>query len=152
MKKTLLLLIAVISATAFYGQTIAELKRNAENGDAQAQLELGKAYYKGENVNPDTTLAVQWINKSAEQGNAEAQLQLGLILEKQAFKWVKKSAEQDNAEAQFQIGIYFYNGTGVSQNEQKAKYWLEKAAKNGIEIAEMILKGLPAETEESKGQ
>lgn len=98
-----MLLIAVISATAFYGQSIDTLKMKAENGNAQAQLELGKAYYEGKIITADTTLAIQWFKQSAEQGNAKVQLELGICYKEQAFKWIKKSAEQENADAQFEL-------------------------------------------------
>jgi len=53
------------------------LKYNAENGNADAQLKFGQAYASGIDVPKDATESVKWYTKSAEQGNAEAQFHLG---------------------------------------------------------------------------
>lgn len=45
----------------------------AEQGDAEAQYNLGLCYYNGEGVQQDYTQAVHWWRKAAEQGNARAQ-------------------------------------------------------------------------------
>ena len=71
--------------------------------DAQAQLNLGKAYASGRGVPQDDMEAMKWIGKAAEQGNADAQYGLGLTYESgrglpqdyaEAVKWYRKAAEQ----------------------------------------------------------
>ena len=49
----------------------------AEQGDAQAQFNLGLMYDKGQGVKQDDVEAVKWYRKAAEQGLAQAQLNLG---------------------------------------------------------------------------
>ena len=44
----------------------------AEQGDADAQNNLGACYYHGQGVAKDYAEAVKWYNKAAEQGDAEA--------------------------------------------------------------------------------
>lgn len=51
----------------------------AEQGDAQAQYNLGFMYANGEGVPKNAAQAVTWYRKAAEQGVAEAQLNLGLM-------------------------------------------------------------------------
>ena len=58
-------------------RTINELKALADQGDAEAQNNLGLRYYNGEGVTKDYAEAVKWYRKAAEQGHAEAQFNLG---------------------------------------------------------------------------
>jgi TPR repeat protein len=50
----------------------------AEQGDAEAQFNLGVMYANGEGVPKDDVEAVKWYRKSAEQGYALAQFNLGV--------------------------------------------------------------------------
>ena len=58
---------------------IEEWKKSAEQGDAEAQYELGMAYYFGQGVEQDDKQAIEWYTKSAEQGNTSAQHELESI-------------------------------------------------------------------------
>ncbi len=92
---------------------IDQIKLSAEQGDADAQLELGIAYYLGEAVRQDYAEAVKWFKLAAEQGKALAQFQLGAAYDTgrgapqdyiKAVKWYRLSAEQGNEWAQFFLG------------------------------------------------
>ena len=50
----------------------------AEQGDAEAQNELGDMYYYGDGVPLDYNEAVKWFRLSAEKGDAYGQFSLGL--------------------------------------------------------------------------
>lgn len=122
-----------------------ENKKAAEYGDAEAQFNLGKMYYKGEGVARDYVQAEIWFTKVAEQGYAHAQFYLGNLYQKgygvpqdklQAVKWFTKAAEQGHAEAQFILGLCYYDGDGVLQDEVRAAKWFSKAAEQGHEDAQ----------------
>ena len=66
--------------------------------------EIGKAYYNGENVQKDMSIAIEYFRSAAEKGYATAQYKLGLCYE---------------------------NGNGISKDIEVAKYWYKKAAKQG---------------------
>ena len=78
-------------AVADYKEGVAAAKRGdfetefkefrvlADQGDAEAQFNLGYMYFKGRGVAQDYFEAVNWYRKSAEQGVAEAQINLGLM-------------------------------------------------------------------------
>ena len=51
----------------------------AEQGDAQAQYNLGIMYDNGQGVPQDDAEAVKWYRKAAEQGIAKAQYNLGVM-------------------------------------------------------------------------
>ncbi|HCN07703.1 MAG TPA: hypothetical protein DIT01_07195, partial [Lentisphaeria bacterium] len=54
-------------------------RKAAEQGDAAAQLNLGKMYATGLGVPEDDAEAFKWFRKAAEQGYADAQYHLGLM-------------------------------------------------------------------------
>ncbi len=62
-----------------YETALRELRPLANQGNAEAQFNLGGMYDKGEGVPQDDTEAVKWYRKAAEQGYAEAQYSLGLM-------------------------------------------------------------------------
>ncbi len=56
---------------------IDRYRKAAERGDAEAQFYIAEAYYEGDGVPHDCSLAAKWWLKAAEQGCAAAQYQLG---------------------------------------------------------------------------
>ena len=116
---------------------IALIRRSAEQGYADAQFNLGLAYYRGEGVSEDETQAIYWWRKAAEQGYAHAQYGLGEAYNQgkgvpqdyvQAVYWLREAAEQGYADAQSHLGLCYYNGEGVPQDYKQAVYWYRKAA------------------------
>ena len=56
-----------------------EILRKAEQGDSQAQFNLGVMYYDGRDVEQSYEIAAEWFRKSAEQGNSAAPYNLALM-------------------------------------------------------------------------
>ena len=54
----------------------------AEQGNAQAQTNLGYMYFLGHGVQKDDVEAVRWYQKAADQGDATAQCNLGFMYDK----------------------------------------------------------------------
>ena len=54
-------------------------RRAAEEGDAEAQLNMGNMHANGKGVVQDYGQAVKWYRRAAEQGLAEAQHNLGVM-------------------------------------------------------------------------
>lgn len=103
----------------------------AEQGDVHALVGLGWCYYCR-----DDEKTIYWWTKAAEQGNAVGQGNLGYCYYDQrdyekAVYWWQKAAEQNNETAQYNLAECYALGIGVSQNDETAKYWLEKAIENG---------------------
>jgi TPR repeat protein len=105
-------------------EELKTLKVLAAQGNADAQLNLGNAYYKGRG-GAGVGAAMKWWRKAADQGNVEAQLKLGSACydavnryfaagtpfwseEVEAVKWWRKAANQGNAEAQLKLGNACY--------------------------------------------
>ena len=91
-----------------YETALREFRALAEQGNAEAQNNLGVMYRKGLVISKDYETAVKWYRLAAEQGNAVGQYNLGLMYkhgagvpkdDKTAMKWFKLSAEQGDSRA-----------------------------------------------------
>ena len=96
------------------------LLKLAEEGDAEAQNELGDCYYYGKKVGENRDLAFMWYMMAAKQGNPEAQFNVGWcyargkgteVDNEKAVEWYKKSAEQGNADAQHYLSQLSINNS-----------------------------------------
>jgi TPR repeat protein len=121
---------------------------NVESVDAEAQLNEGIRYYKGDGQARDYKQAIYWFTKSAEKGNATAQATLGYIYHKgegvpqdhaQAINWYTKAAEQGNVNAQRNLAILYFNADGAPIDFNKALVWFTKAAEQGDLAAQFNL-------------
>ena len=86
-----------------------EYKASAEQGDAEAQFNLGFCYDDGRGVAKDYAEAV---------------------------KWYRKAAGQNFAPAQFNLGYCYANGQGVARDKVEAYAWFSMAAKADSDAAE----------------
>ncbi len=146
------IVIATNAEAKFKDASIDAVKAAAEQGDAQAQAELGLRYFfgdKGVYLNYET--AASWFSKAAEQGDAKAQMYLGNCYftgggvkqdSTQAVYWYRKAAEQGVADAQYLLGLYYHTGEGVKQDTTQAAYWWRKAAEQGDQKALDLLLNL----------
>ncbi len=114
----------------------------AEQGDMEAQFNLGLMYYDGEGTEVNYEKVLYWWEKAAEQGDVRAQFNVGSMYYdgegtevnyKKALYWYEKAAEQGDVDAQFETAdMYYYShGEGMSWDKEKALYWFEKAAEQG---------------------
>ena len=118
MKRQILIgLLVLITCTSVRGaKDIYTLLKDANQGDIEAIVDIGKAYARGEYVAQDFKEAIKWFCKAAESGHAEAQLNLGVFYchgwgvecdYAEAVKWFLRAAEQGNAEAQYNLGVCY---------------------------------------------
>jgi TPR repeat protein len=150
MKKILLVMFIVLftASSVFCGEFEKTLKK-AEQGLADAQIDLAVMYYIGQGVAQNYKQAVYWITKAAEQGHPYAQYNLGVSYDegqgvtqdyKQAVYWWTRAAEQGNVPAQSNLGFLYVDGrVGVPQDYKQAVYWLTKAAEQGDDSAQSSL-------------
>ena len=122
---------------------IETLRKAAEQGNADAQYNLGVMYDEGTGGVPkDHAEALKWFRKAAEQGHAQAQFDLvvpyafGFGVPKdyaEAFKWFRKAAERGRMDAQNNLGDMYAEGRGVPQDYVAAYAWSSVAAASGDE-------------------
>ena len=123
-------------ADPLFKEAVSLFRKSADQGNSQAQLNLGVMEQKGLGTEQNNEQAVSWFRKSAEQDNSDAQLNLGAMYQngagveksnEQAVSWYRKSAEQDNRDAQVSLGVMYQNGEGVEQSDEKALFWYQKS-------------------------
>jgi hypothetical protein len=116
----------------------------AEQGDAEAQQQLGLRYAEGDGVIQNDKEAAKWFALAARQGLAEAQYQYGLALlqgrgvvqdYRAAFSWIEKPAQRGYAKAQYSLGELYRYGTGTAIDKARAYLWFNLAAAQGVEAA-----------------
>jgi len=80
-KRIFLFLMAVIfMASGATAETLRDLQRRAERGEAEAQYRLGESYaYSQNGADYDKATAIKWFNKALDQGYKEALFDLGLM-------------------------------------------------------------------------
>ena len=118
----------------------ADIRHDAELGNAKAQALMGYLSMEGKGVRKDLAGAAKWFEKAALQGDAESQDWVGYLHEtgqgvpqdyREAARWYQMAAAQGNADAQKNLGLMYVNGKGVAQSSQDAEMWLRKAAVQG---------------------
>ena len=95
----------------YYATAVRGFLVHAEQGDADAQYNLGLMYANGRGVLKDDAEAVRWYRLAAEQGHAGAQYNLGLMYSK---------------------------GEGVLKDSVLAHTWFNIAGANGNEAARKL--------------
>ena len=110
---------------------VAELFRRAELGEAWAQYNAGKLCFEGHFVPPDDEKAEKWWKLAGEQGHAKAQWRLGEL-------YASVDIQRTNVE----------DARGESYIEQ-AKFWLAKAARQGVVDAMAMLGSMETDPAEA---
>ena len=100
-----------------------DLRKLAEQGDADAEWQLGILYHDGDGVPKDDAVAMQWYERAAEQGYVPAQSTLG---------------------------AYYWAGRGIPQDLSKAYFWSQLALAQGDENSKSRLEGLSAQMTQSQ--
>ena len=112
----------------------------AEQGDTEAQFNLGVMYDEGRRIPRDAVEAVHWYHKAAGQGHVEAQYRLGAMYAggegvpenyTEATRWLRMAAEQGHAETQYSLGVVYERSAGVPENNAQAYAWYIVAAAQG---------------------
>jgi Sel1 repeat len=146
-------------------ETARLCRQRAEQGDAEAQSELGRMYYYGNGVPKNYTEAAEWERKAANRGNAKGQARLGHLYSlgrgvpqdfALAMEWDRKAADQHYGDAEYDIGSLYYHGNGVPQDYAEALRWYREAAdqgndlgQNGLGVLYELGKGVPQDYTEA---
>jgi TPR repeat protein len=125
-------------------QTLGDLEKLAERGDAGAQSKLGNAYLHGEGVAEDDEKGLRWYRRAGELGDVKAQQTLGIYYKlgiflprdpAQAAKWLRRAALQEDSFSQKLLADMYSVGEGVPQDYQEAVSWYVKASDHGDKAA-----------------
>ena len=145
---------ALVPGTRLHGQQpldqlpLDELRALAEQGDVNAQFNVGVRHSTGHGAVQDDAEAVRWWRRAAEQGHVDAQGSLGDAylfgcgVEQdytEAAQWYRLAADRGDVEAQFELGRMTVNGLGVAQDDAEAVAWWQLAADQGYVAAQLHL-------------
>ncbi len=120
-----------------YAAAVAEWRKLALTGDADAQFNLGQAYKYGRGVPADLKIAASWYRKAALQGHMGAAANLGAILFQNgdraaAMPWLTKAADGGDARAQYIVGTAAFNGDYAAKDWPRAYALMTRAGAAGL--------------------
>jgi TPR repeat protein len=134
-----------------YATAVALFRPLAEQGNADAQNNLGWMYDQGSGVKQDFKEAMKWYRLAAEQGAARAEYSLGVLYYngrgvpknlQDAVKWYRMAAAQGDPKAQYNLGFMYANGEGVPKNLPRGYMWWSLSSNNGEAAAWASLNAL----------
>jgi TPR repeat protein len=121
----------------------------AKQGNAEAEVYLGRMYLLGQGVPQDREQAIKWLKASGDQGNADAQFFLGTIYllprkdVPQGLMWMRLSAEQGNKDAQLLLGQTYMQGVKeLPRDLVQADMWMRLAAIGDLPFYQLQVEGV----------
>ena len=121
--------------------SIESLIRAAENGQADAQLQLAIQWMTGQGVaRQDAEEGRRWLGRAADSGHPVAARYLGVIYLRgmdippdyeKATRLLEKGANASDGEAAFILSCFLGGSRDQWHDLTKSKSWLEKAAMSG---------------------
>ncbi|MES1927019.1 SH3 domain-containing protein [Salinisphaera sp. T31B1] len=125
-------------------QVLENARPLAEQGNANAQYNMGVLYDEGYGVEQNYDTARSWYEKAAAQNYAKAEHNLGIMYQAghgvsadpdQAAQWFKRAAEHGEPAAQNNLAVMYVRGQGVPQDLVEAARWAARAASAGNQSA-----------------
>jgi len=127
---------------------LSQLTPLANQGNANAQIDLANMYHRGQGVPQDDKGAVRLYRLAADQGLAGAQNNLGKMYAlgqgvsqdyKEAVQLQRLAAEQGLAGAQADLGEMYHLGQGVPQDDKEAARLFRLAAVQSDHVGQYYL-------------
>src|SRR5262249_23726164 len=131
-----------------YATALRESKVLGDQGNAAAQVMMGRMYMMGQGVKQDRDEAIKWYKAADAQGNADAAFFLGALYLlpqtdiAEGVKWLRLSAEQGMQDAQYLLGkAYIQGGKELPRDPVQGAMWLRLAAKDNKKFYQDELEG-----------
>jgi TPR repeat protein len=124
------------------------LREQAEQGKADAQIDLGLAYARAHGVARDDAAALHWFQLAAAQGAAKAQFLTGSMLERgrgaprsyaAALQMYRSAADQGYPPAEAAMGRFYGRGLGVERDPKQRTDWYRRAADHGSPLGQYVM-------------
>ena len=143
MKKDIIFLFLLFFSILAYAQNpnLHDLLERANDGDFDAQYQLGVIYITGNGVPEDCEEALKWIKKAAHQGEPNAMCVYGVGLLGQlciepnyneALYWLELAEKEGIPDATHWIGAMYHEGLGgLEQNYDQALEYYKRSAQMG---------------------
>ena len=117
------------------------IKKSADDGYSDAQIELAIMLLKGIGIKPDQSLAMDYLNKAVFNNNLTAKAYLAsyyLGQKKNLSKGLALAQEASNAgnrAGQYTLAMAYEKGVGIGKNNKKALRLYQLAADQGLQDA-----------------
>ncbi len=114
-----------------YATALRNWKPLAEQGEVEAQDNLGLMYEEGYGVLQDYAEAVRWYRLAGSSNNLGRMYEQGHGVAQdyaEASRLYRLAAERKNSLAQYNLGRMYEQGHGVAQSYVKAHMWYNIAA------------------------
>ncbi|MEZ5543079.1 MAG: tetratricopeptide repeat protein [Pseudomonadota bacterium] len=132
----ILLLAATVAQGDIWTNLFKQKLREANQGDSEAQYDVGTMYLNGRGVQASRATAVDWFTKAADQNNPQAITRLKLMHENEArYQKTLADAERGERDSQYELGNMYTKGIGIDVDYPKAIAAYEQAAAQGHEKA-----------------
>ncbi len=121
-------------------ESIPQLQAAAEKGLVAQQIELAAAYFIGDGVPQDVSMAAHWYEKAALSGDPEAENEIAFFYQtgmgvpldpERAFHWYQLSSAAGYVKAKVNLGVMYFWGIGVKKNEELAVQFFHEACEKG---------------------
>lgn len=127
-----------------YPAAIRQWQGPADQGDADAQFNLGQAYKLGRGVPADLRKAEELFGLAAQKGHLPASDMYGLLLfqrgeRAKALPYVRAAADRGEPRAQYLLGVAHFNGDTVPKDWVRAYALTSLAQQAGIDQAKAAL-------------
>jgi len=134
---------------------VEQLKRDAENGDAEAQFMLGSFYNEGTLLAKDREKGIFWFEKAAAAGNVNAMINCNIRWSYQVKDehknhigrlWGMAAAATSDSIAQYNYAVTFQNGEYGQADIRRAIRFYRLSARQGnadakCNLARAIIEG-----------
>jgi TPR repeat protein len=128
-------------------EELSKLREDADQGDPQAQGQLGTMLVLGDVVTQDLDEGVKWLMLAADQNDIASMFNLGIIYEQglgvtvdpdEAGLWYWKAAEKGDAGAKMKLGTMLIKGVGFAPGSQVTQS-VRASAEKGVPYAQAFL-------------
>lgn len=134
-------------------QLFTQLKNNADSGQIEAQLSMGRAYESGDPIERDIDTAIKWYRLAARQGSAEGAYRAATLIidknlndtDKEIISLLELAANQGYAPAQLTLADFLGTQSVTDTRDQQIYNLYKAAAEQQLSDAQFKLAGLLSE-------
>lgn len=122
-------------------QEVQPILAAAQQGDGNAQLQLGTFYLTGNHVKEDDVEALKWFSLAAAKEIPDAYTMLGMMYQYgyavkqndvEACHWYEKGANANSPEGLFRLGFFYqYGRGGLPVDKEKARIYYQRSSQLG---------------------
>ena len=127
------------------------LQALADNGNPEAQTDLGVMQAKGVGMPKDYAAALRLFESAAAQNHPRGQYLTGFMYERgygvprnyaTALQWYQRAADQNFVPAEIAVGRFYGRGIGIARDPAQRAVWMGRAADQGSPLAQHIVGNL----------